>query len=451
LEPVGQPGTGDDVSRDPVQSHSGKRHFRGHWNMENTKPWVEMFREKRMPATQIAAEVGADPRSVSTWLKRHGVEIYAGLHRAERDPPKVSPELLRLLGEGPEEVLKLLDGRVWGVHASPSGLVQLTKFCRLVQLPLDTGVVAAKEMLQIDRSMVRAWAEGVKRPYLVGVAEKALQEGLQQGWKLLPLRIRSGGNEQGSWIQVPVAIQGYGCIPKLLDQLKPLERTYERCSRFGISVEQATQMRTGMLAYLIGMMVGDSAKLGGKLQRFTSSNLSLSFTKKHPDNERLGEFTSMCVNNLGLEMNRIKDGEPSGATKLSREPTGSYRWNSQRSPLLAWIFFVAMGMKTGETTRDNPVRMDWIFNTPFEFRKRFIQGLADSDGCARDYVVEICSVPNADFTTRLLRSLGMTSAYTRKESGRDLRSVVRNKEAALLPIFNEFTGSYRYHHLMRTT
>ncbi|MGD0638836.1 MAG: hypothetical protein ABSA72_12435 [Nitrososphaerales archaeon] len=69
------------------------RHFRGYWNMENTKPWVEMFIEKRMSAVAIAKEVGADPSTVSIWLKRHGLELYGGLHRVLREPPKISAEL----------------------------------------------------------------------------------------------------------------------------------------------------------------------------------------------------------------------------------------------------------------------------------------------------------------------------------------------------------------------
>jgi hypothetical protein len=111
------------------------------------------------------------------------------------------------------------------------------------------------------------------------------------------------------------------------------------------------------------------------------------------------------------------------------------------------MFYVCMGMGKGEKTSNNPVHMDWIFNTPFDFRKRFLQGLADSDGCARKYVVEICSVPNAEFTTNLMHSLGMKSAYTRKENGQNLRSVVKKAEAAELPIFNEFTSGYRYEKL----
>ncbi|MGA2665717.1 MAG: hypothetical protein ABSF83_12330 [Nitrososphaerales archaeon] len=93
--------------------------------------------------------------------------------------------------------------------------------------------------------------------------------------------------------------------------------------------------------------------------------------------------------------------------------------------------------------------MDWILSTPFSFRKRFAQALADSDGCVKKYVVEITSVPNADFVTNLLHGLKLPSAYTRTEKGTPLRSVVRAIEAADLPIVNEFTRGYRYNQLMK--
>ena len=92
-----------------------------------------------------------------------------------------------------------------------------------------------------------------------------------------------------------------------------------------------------------------------------------------------------------------------------------------------------------------------FFACPKTFRKRFIQGLADSDGTVRPYVVEITSTPNTELVTRILHSLGLTSAYSRKEYGEMLRTVVRNAEAVTLPIFNEFTKGYRYQLLMSYT
>jgi hypothetical protein len=95
--------------------------------------------------------------------------------------------------------------------------------------------------------------------------------------------------------------------------------------------------------------------------------------------------------------------------------------------------------------------MDWTFGMSRDFRKRFIQGLGDSDGTVRPYVVEITSTPNTELVTKLLQSLGLTSAYSRKENGEMLRTVVRNAEAASLPVFNEFTKGYRYQRLMSFT
>jgi hypothetical protein len=93
--------------------------------------------------------------------------------------------------------------------------------------------------------------------------------------------------------------------------------------------------------------------------------------------------------------------------------------------------------------------MDWILDAPFNFRKRFVQALADSDGRVNNYVVEIVSVPNAEFFERLLHTLGLPSAYTRIEYGHPLRTSVKAKEAAELPKFNELVKGYRYELLMK--
>jgi hypothetical protein len=417
--------------------------------MENTQTWVDLYQKERMPAVEIAAKVGADPGTVSSWLKKHGVELYGGLHRVEREPPKVSAELGQLLNEGPDEVLKFLDEKVWGIGASPAGLEQLTKFCKFLTLPLDMGVMEVKEELVIEKSMVKAWTQGTKQPYLVRVADTAVRTTTKPGWKLLPLWLESGGNSQGPWIQVPSAIQTYDDVTRVVGQLKPLESTYQRGTRFGLTPQQIDEMRSDLLGYLLGMMAGDASKAGGKQKRFASSNIDLHLTLKRPTNENLGEFVCMCTNSLGIIMDRRQDKQPTGTTRFGRHPSAAYRWTSERSPLLAWMFSVGLGLKWGEYTTLNQLRMDWIFDAPFSFRKRFAQAMADSDGCVKKYVVEITSVPNADFVTDLLHSLNLPSAYTRIEKGIPLRSVVRAREGANLPIINEFTHGYRYDQLMR--
>ena len=178
-------------------------------------------------------------------------------------------------------------------------------------------------------------------------------------------------------------------------------------------------------------------------------NIDLQLTKKKPSNYKLGNFVCTTTNSLGFAMNRIRDKQPSGATRTSRVPTPAYRWMSERSPFLAWMFSVGLGLKWNETTTTNTVRMDWIFDTPYNFRKRFVQAIADSDGTVVRYRARITSVPNADFVTRLLQSLGMTTASTVYEYGQPLRTRVNTREAARLPIFNEFTNGYRYQKLQQ--
>ncbi len=206
-------------------------------------------------------------------------------------------------------------------------------------------------------------------------------------------------------------------------------------------------MREDLFAYALGMIVGDSGKLGGKQERFASMRLDLHLSMKQPTNERLGEFLCLCTNSIGLSMERAKDKPPTGATRRSKVPTAAYRWTSESSPLLAWMFSVGTGLGWDQLTSTDPVNMEWVFQTSFDFRKRFIQGMADSDGTVRNYVVEITSVPNCDFVTRVLHSLGLNSAYSRLEDGVLMRTVVKNREAAQLPIFNEIVHSYRYQQL----
>jgi len=366
----------------------------------------------------------------------------------ERDPPRMSPELGRLLESGPESALKFLDERVWGISASEAGLKQLTKFCNFVKVPLRIGRNETASTVDIDKSMIKPWTVGTKRPYLVRAVETALQTTPRPGWKLLSLRLESGGNVQGPWIQVPTEIHSYEDITAVVAQLNPLDDSYRRAMNFGLSRETIDGIRSDLFSYLLGIMGGDAGKEGGRQERFDSSNIDLQLSLSHPSNERLGDFVFMCVNNLGIVMNRKLDKQPSGTTRFARNPSAAYRWISERSPLIAWMQNVGLGLQWGECTTLNELRMDWIFNTPRSFRIRFVQGLADSDGTVKPSEVILTSVPNADMVTRLLQTLDMTTAHTIHEQGRSLRTMVNRKQSATLPIFNEFVKTYRYEKMM---
>ena len=258
------------------------------------------------------------------------------------------------------------------------------------------------------------------------------------------MHLASGGGAPSGWIRVPQVIRSYNDVQDVISQISPLKQTYARARSFGLGAREIQAMRLGLFAYLLGIMVGDSGKLGGEQRRYASMNLDLQLTKKRSTNERLGAFVLVCANDLGLEMARFKDKQPTGQTAISKQPSAAYRWTSERSPLLAWMFSTGLGLQWNQTTTTHQVHMDWIFNTSRDFRIRFVQGVADSDGCVKDYVVEIASVPNSAFLARLLQSLGVTSAHVAYEGGEPLKTRMNRKQASALPVFNEFVNSYRY-------
>ena len=428
---------------------TAKRRYR-RWREEDGKRWKESF-ECGKSILEIAPADQVDPKVVSQWLHRLGVEVYQGRHRVEQLPLKITNELAELLSHGPDHVLKFLNERVWGLTATESGAEQLRKFCKFIELHKQgIGVEDIASLIQVHRTTVAEWRDGTDRPYLIGVARTMLLSKHKIGWKALPLHLGSGGNVQDRWILVPSTIQSDSDINELLQQISPLQESNMVAESLGLSVPDQ-QLRIELFGYLIGICLGDAGKTSSSEQRFASMNLDLQLSMKHESNEKIGDLVRLAANLIGIRMTRIADKHPTGATRSSKDPTDAYRWSSERSPFLAWIVRHCLGLERGKTTSHEKVRMDWIFGMSSGFRKRFVQGLADSDGTVRPYVVEITSTPNTEFVTSTLHSLGLSSAYSREENHSMLRSVVKNTEAARLPIFNEFTKGYRYQQLISRT
>ncbi len=431
-----------------VKSPDGKRRYR-HWRQEDAERWAEAF-SKGKSILQIGRDEKVDQKVVSMWLHRLGVDVYQGKHHVEQLPLNYSSSAIALLTKGGEATLNFVEARVWGINATEKGIEQLRKFCTFMRLHREGfGVGKIAVQLGVHRTTISKWTERRDQPYLVRAATIALGVPTAPELQAIPLHLDSGGNRQDQWIRVPIAIRNYDDILALTDQLRPLERSFERAKQFRLSKEDVQRLKTELFAYLLGMLLGDASKSGGPQERFASMNFDLQLTKKRESNQGLGDFVCLCANCLGLRADRIRDKPPTGDTRLAQEPTAAFRWSSERSPLIAWMFSTCLGLDWNQSTSHSPVHMEWIFTTPFEFRKRFAQALADSDGSVKKYVVEITSVPNAEFVTKLLKSLGLNSAYTRSENGLPLRSVVRATEAADLPIINEFTDGYRFHQLMR--
>jgi len=433
----GNPTSLDQTSEPP------KRHW---WrrNDDDIRKWAELF-QGGTTILRIAKQYSVDPNTISRELHLLGFTITPGHHVVEQLPLKYPAEFIELVDRGPDTVLEFVKNRVWGIQVSATGERQLRSFCEFVRLHHQgLGVEEIARRLSAHRSTISQWRNGTDQPYLIRAVDDTLLSSPRVGWRSLPMHLTSGGCEPSGWIQVPDTIRSYNDVLDVISQIQPLEETYSRASLFGLSKTQVQDMRAELLAYQLGIMVGDSGKLGGQQPRYASMNLDLQLTKRQPTNERLGEFVLLCANNIGLEMTRIKDKPPSGRQLLGRNPTPAYRWSTERSPLIAWMFSVGLGLRWGETTTTHQLRMNWIRDTPESFRIRFIQGAADSDGTVRKYVADIASVPNAAFFTKLLIDLGMTSAHVAYENGLPLRTALRTREAAKLPLFNEFVKSYRY-------
>jgi len=438
-----------ETSSSPKDSAVASRRPHVKHTLIDAERWAEKYRQ-RISILKIAKEEGVDPDTVSGWLKKLGVAIRKGQHFVEQSPIRIPADLLNLLGKGPAAARELIQCRVWGVVASPKGIEQLEKYCHYVTLHREgLGVEETAARLGVHRSTVLEWRSGTDTPYLAKTALAAIQNPAEEGWKLIPVHVGSGGNELAQWISVPINIVGTDDILKVIGQLEPTQETYERAGRFAIRRDQIESMRLDLFGYLLGFMLGDASKLGGEQERFTSVNVDLQLSLKHESNQRLGEFLCMCVNSLGLRMHRTADKQPSGESKFAQQPIGAYRWNSERSPLLAWMFSVCLGLRWGQRTSVDQVKMNWIDRMPKSFILRFVQALADSDGSVKKYLVEIASMPNAEFITSLLHHLGLTNTYTRHENGKPMRTVIRAIEAANLPVFNEFSRGYRFDRLMK--
>lgn len=286
--------------------------------------------------------------------------------------PRVGPPSLVARSRqtrGPECVLESVENRIWGIAATELGVQQLHRFCEFVRLhQKGVGVKEIARLLSLHRSTVAEWRDGTDQPYLIRAANETLPITPKAGWKVLPMHLTSGGSKPTEWMQVPRVIQTYNDVVGIISQLRPLATTYERAATFGLAKAQVESMRPELFAYLLGIMVGDAGKLGGAQNRHASMNLDLQLTRKHTTNERLGEFVSMCANSLGIGMTMKQDKKPSGDTRFSREPSAAYRWTSKRSPFLAWIFSVGLGLRWDETTTTDRVQMNWIFDAPRSFR-----------------------------------------------------------------------------------
>src|SRR2546425_7701062 len=220
----------------PEDTRQGSRRTYRQWGPQDGLRWASAF-QVGTPIIRIAAADEVDPKLVSLWLHRLGVQIHQGQRPQRPQPPlQIPTRLLELVKEGHGKILDLVQRRVWGIDETDNGVQQLRNFCQFVDLHgKGVGVKEVAKTLGVHRSTLLKWRQGINTPYLAKVASSVSEVSLSPGWKLLPLRISSGGNEQQDWIQVPESGHGYNDILSVIGQTRPLEKTYERAVKFGLS------------------------------------------------------------------------------------------------------------------------------------------------------------------------------------------------------------------------
>ena len=241
--------------------------------MDDARRWASKYRN-RESMLRIAREEGVDPGTISTWLRRLGVEVRQGRHFVDQPPLTLPKELIAICSGGSEGIRKFLETQVWGIQFSRDGMEQADKFCRFLSMHGEgCGVLQIARELGVHRSTVLEWRSGTDLPYLLRMLGDVLGLSIEPSWMALPLRLESGGNVPKDWIVVPTQIRNYEDVTKVVSQLRPLEGTLGRAEKFGIASTKFKAMRMELFAYLLGIMLGDAGKLHSEQTRFLSMNL----------------------------------------------------------------------------------------------------------------------------------------------------------------------------------
>ena len=293
--------------------------------------------------------------------------------------------------------------------------------------PVRTGVNLRKEYGFEKVSLIQPPKLGLYLQALLEFGEPA------QGYVWLNTECSHGyAHPIRYYLQVPKKISGWHEVEKVLAQVHALG-------------EPTTQFsRNYMFGFLVGIIIGDGHK---PKQGRGHRHLNLTLSKRYETNVKIGEFTTLCMNQLGLRMERKAD-----LPKPEDKPFGFYVWTSQSSPLIDWIFNIVLGLEDGQHTTYDPIRMDWAHDAPLDFRLGLLHGIAESDGSVSvaSQTVEFWVIPDWDFMIRFLESFGL-SGFRNREAVSMVKSQAIN--SFKIPVFAAHLRTVRYSldELMATT
>lgn len=233
-------------------------------------------------------------------------------------------------------------------------------------------------------------------------------------------------NPIGKFLQVPVRIESWADVEKVLEQIEPigpLSPEFTKAYIFG---------------FLVGILIGDAHKpKHGRGHR----NIHLVLSKKYETNVKIGDFSTFCAQQMGLRMARGED-----IPKPENKPHGFYAWVSQSSPFIDWVFNVVLGLNDGQHTTYDQVVMNWVSGAPKDFRLGLIHGIAESDGsvAVASQTVEFWVIPDWEFMIGLLATFGL-KAFRNREAV----SLVKSQaiESFKVPVFTPHLRTFRYKRL----
>ena len=284
----------------------------------------------------------------------------------------------------------------FGINPTSKDFKRFEKFkeCLMLRFVDKLTVKEISKRTKVNVDTIYRWINLKQFPFLAQMFKNFIFLGKPKpGWKWLPMNVSFGQTLGGPWIQVPMKIKSFRDVKETVNQLKSLPNSVQRVKGF-FNSKSEKRMKLEIFAYLLGFMVGDFGKQKiKKNRRISSRKISLKLTKKRSENLHLGNFLKECVRALGIEMKRYKD-QLDKSTGVER-----FYWESSHSLFLEWIFRICLGLKEKETTTFVPVRMEWLLTAPNYFKKRFIQGLGDSDGSVniQSNCCSIASYPNTRF------------------------------------------------------
>ncbi|MHA1928428.1 MAG: hypothetical protein ACTSV2_07600 [Candidatus Thorarchaeota archaeon] len=236
-----------------------------------------------------------------------------------------------------------------------------------------------------------------------------------RGKRWLPLTVKESGLEQ--FVSVPLKIKSERSIDEILEQLSPLSSKRMKTWR------ERYKGLAGSIAfmYLLGTIFSDGS-FGRK--KGTTTNVSLSASKKYNWSMAFGEAFCYCLGLLGIGSSRRKDRE---STDKDGNRLVQRAWGSKMSSLLSYIRKSLFGLQETQTKNQDAVDMDWVFNLPLDLRLSLLRGIADGDGFAsiRWFGAGICTKPNKIFIERLLSSLGINSRRYSNGLSVDLNEAIR--------------------------